>query len=239
MRTRVKICGITNPQDAHEAIYCGADAIGLVFYPPSPRSVTIKQAEKIIGGLTPFVTVVGLFVFFVLWVTRSRLSLIGVLFAMVSLGATGLYMAVGALVDIGDSASLMRMGVPQGVLVAVGAVLLLLGFPLVLPLGGLLGIGKGKNSLGVTALVFSPIAFYLLAVLAYNLRRNPDEWVMWTCAVGGGILTVLLTSVVVHYSARRCAGPETERRALPVNWRTCIASLALGAGVIVAESVFF
>jgi phosphoribosylanthranilate isomerase len=62
MRTRVKICGITNPQDAHEAISHGADALGLVFYPPSPRSITIDRAGEIVCGLPPFVTVVGLFV---------------------------------------------------------------------------------------------------------------------------------------------------------------------------------
>ncbi len=62
MRTRVKICGITRPQDAHEAVLHGADALGLVFYAPSPRAVTVGQASEIVAGLTPFVTVVGLFV---------------------------------------------------------------------------------------------------------------------------------------------------------------------------------
>lgn len=62
MRTRVKICGITNPQDAHEAVHHGADALGLVFYPPSPRFITIDQAREVVRGLPPFVTVVGLFV---------------------------------------------------------------------------------------------------------------------------------------------------------------------------------
>lgn len=62
MRTRVKICGITRRQDADTAIALGADAIGLVFYPPSPRYVTPEQAAAITAGLPPFVTVVGLFV---------------------------------------------------------------------------------------------------------------------------------------------------------------------------------
>jgi len=62
MRTRVKICGITRRQDAEIAIEMGADAIGLVFYEPSPRAVTISQAQDIIASLPPFVTVVGLFV---------------------------------------------------------------------------------------------------------------------------------------------------------------------------------
>lgn len=62
LRTRVKICGITNVADALNAIECGADAIGLVFYVPSPRFVTIDQAQKIVAAIPPFVSVVGLFV---------------------------------------------------------------------------------------------------------------------------------------------------------------------------------
>ena len=62
MRTRVKICGITRPQDALVAIAHGSDAIGLVFYTPSPRNVSIQQAQAICAHLPPFVTVVGLFV---------------------------------------------------------------------------------------------------------------------------------------------------------------------------------
>ncbi|MEW8499082.1 MAG: phosphoribosylanthranilate isomerase [Candidatus Thiodiazotropha taylori] len=62
MRTRIKICGITRTEDALTATRLGADAIGLVFYPPSPRSVSAEQAQRIVKSLPPFVTVVGLFV---------------------------------------------------------------------------------------------------------------------------------------------------------------------------------
>lgn len=62
MRTRVKICGITRPEDALEAILHGADAIGLVFYPQSPRYVTPLQAAEIVKKIPAFITVVGLFV---------------------------------------------------------------------------------------------------------------------------------------------------------------------------------
>lgn len=62
MRTRVKICGFTRVEDAVAAAYLGVDAIGLVFYPPSPRHVTIKQAAHIVQALPAFTTVVGLFV---------------------------------------------------------------------------------------------------------------------------------------------------------------------------------
>lgn len=62
MRTRVKICGITKPEDAIHAARSGADAIGLVFYDASPRHVTVEQACQIVAVLPPFVTVVGLVV---------------------------------------------------------------------------------------------------------------------------------------------------------------------------------
>ncbi|MGZ8242728.1 MAG: phosphoribosylanthranilate isomerase [Methylomagnum sp.] len=61
-RTRVKICGFTRPADAVAAVRMGADAIGLVFYPPSPRHVSVEIARAIVTALPPFVTVVGLFV---------------------------------------------------------------------------------------------------------------------------------------------------------------------------------
>jgi len=62
MRTRIKICGITRPEDAKAAARLGVDAIGLVFYAPSPRAVTVAQAQAVVVALPPFVTVVGLFV---------------------------------------------------------------------------------------------------------------------------------------------------------------------------------
>jgi len=62
MRTRVKICGITRPEDGQFAAKLGADAIGLVFYASSPRAVDIETAQAICAVLPPFVTKVGLFV---------------------------------------------------------------------------------------------------------------------------------------------------------------------------------
>ena len=62
MRTRVKICGLTREADVLAAAELGADAIGLVFYDPSPRAVGIEQARRLCAALPPFVTSVGLFV---------------------------------------------------------------------------------------------------------------------------------------------------------------------------------
>ncbi|MQW92817.1 phosphoribosylanthranilate isomerase [Acinetobacter wanghuae] len=62
MRTRAKICGITRREDIQSVVNAGADAIGLVFYPPSPRAVTAEQAAELIQAVPPYVQTVGLFV---------------------------------------------------------------------------------------------------------------------------------------------------------------------------------
>jgi len=61
VRTRVKICGITRPEDGVAAAELGADAVGLVFHAPSPRAVTIETARGIVAELPPLVSVVALF----------------------------------------------------------------------------------------------------------------------------------------------------------------------------------
>ena len=60
--TRIKICGLTRPADVDAAVAAGADAIGLVFYPPSARYVDPAQASELARRVPPFVSVVGLFV---------------------------------------------------------------------------------------------------------------------------------------------------------------------------------
>lgn len=59
---RTKICGLTSVEDVQLALEAGADAIGLVFYPPSSRFVTAEQAAGLARAAGPFVTVTGLFV---------------------------------------------------------------------------------------------------------------------------------------------------------------------------------
>ena len=61
-RTRIKLCGLSRPEDVATAVEAGADAIGLVFYPPSPRHVTPQQAGQLLAQLPAYVTAVGLFV---------------------------------------------------------------------------------------------------------------------------------------------------------------------------------
>jgi phosphoribosylanthranilate isomerase len=60
--TQVKICGMTNIDDAHVAVEAGVDMIGLIFYPPSPRYVTPAQARAIVASLPTSVPAIGVFV---------------------------------------------------------------------------------------------------------------------------------------------------------------------------------
>ena len=60
--TRIKICGITTPDDALAVVRSGADALGLVFYAKSPRAVSIDQAQRIADVVPPFVSIVALVV---------------------------------------------------------------------------------------------------------------------------------------------------------------------------------
>lgn len=61
-RTRIKICGLTRPQDVEAAVDAGADAIGLVFYAPSPRAVSVDQAARLARDVPAWISLVGLFV---------------------------------------------------------------------------------------------------------------------------------------------------------------------------------
>jgi phosphoribosylanthranilate isomerase len=60
--TLVKICGVTSIDDARVAVEAGADLIGLIFYPPSPRYVTPERAQAIVASLPPSLPAVGVFV---------------------------------------------------------------------------------------------------------------------------------------------------------------------------------
>ena len=59
---RIKVCGLTRVEDVQAAVAAGVDAIGLVFYPDSPRHVSIEQAAALCRHIPPFISVVGLFV---------------------------------------------------------------------------------------------------------------------------------------------------------------------------------
>jgi hypothetical protein len=190
------------------------------------------------GGIL-WSVIFGLLAFFVPWVAKSRLSFIGVLLAISSLAGEGTYLLVGTVFHVGDPASLLGQGVPPLALIVIGSLLLLLCFPLILPLGTLLDVGKGKNKLMTTVAVVSPIMAYLLAMLAYNLWNNQDEWLMWSADVGCGLILVVLVALAIHWTRPWCSGSETLRRAIPVNWRICVLCLSLGGGVVATEYLAF
>jgi phosphoribosylanthranilate isomerase len=61
-RTRIKICGLSRSEEIHAAVAAGADAVGLVFYPSSPRYVTPQAAQKLVAAAPAYISTVGLFV---------------------------------------------------------------------------------------------------------------------------------------------------------------------------------
>lgn len=61
-RTRIKICGLTRPEDVAAAVACGADALGFILYPASPRYVDLARLEQLVREVPPFIATVGLFV---------------------------------------------------------------------------------------------------------------------------------------------------------------------------------
>ena len=61
-KIKIKICGITNLEDAHDAVKFGADALGFIFFPGSPRFIEFMDAKAIISSIPPFVAKIGLFV---------------------------------------------------------------------------------------------------------------------------------------------------------------------------------
>ncbi|RYE96603.1 MAG: N-(5'-phosphoribosyl)anthranilate isomerase, partial [Oxalobacteraceae bacterium] len=60
-RTRIKLCGLKEARDVANAVAAGADAIGLVFYPSSPRNLSLAEAAALAALVPPFVATVGLF----------------------------------------------------------------------------------------------------------------------------------------------------------------------------------
>lgn len=74
MPPRIKICGLTRVEDLKLAVQAGADALGLVFYPPSPRCVDLPTATRLARAVPPLVSVVGLFVNAAPAVVRATLA---------------------------------------------------------------------------------------------------------------------------------------------------------------------
>lgn len=78
---KIKICGMTNPIDAFQAVRAGADALGFVFYTRSPRNVSPNVVKAIVGNLPPFVLPIGVFVNEAPWKVRTIMQECGLAFA--------------------------------------------------------------------------------------------------------------------------------------------------------------
>ena len=119
IRTKVKICGITNPDDAAAAVEAGADALGFIFYTKSPRYIVPSVAKHIIGGLPPLVTPVGVFVNEGLATVRSIMDTCGLAIAQLHGEETASYCQelsrpVMKALRMKDRGSFLALGEYQG-----------------------------------------------------------------------------------------------------------------------------
>lgn len=119
IRTKVKICGITNPDDAAAAVEAGADAVGFVFYTKSPRYIVPSVAKHIIAGLPPLVTPVGVFVNEGLATVRSIMDTCGLAIAQLHGEETASYCQelsrpVMKALRMKDRGSFLALGEYQG-----------------------------------------------------------------------------------------------------------------------------
>ena len=90
-QSKIKICGITNPEDALTAVEAGVDALGFIFYKPSPRCVTVDVARNIVKLLPPFMLPVGVFVNEDLKIVRDVMDACGMGLAQLHGDETALY----------------------------------------------------------------------------------------------------------------------------------------------------
>lgn len=119
IRTKVKICGITNSEDAAAAVEAGADALGFIFYTKSPRYIVPSVAKHIIGGLPPLVTPVGVFVNEGLATVRSIMDTCGLAIAQLHGEETASYCQelsrpVMKALRMKDRGSFLALGEYQG-----------------------------------------------------------------------------------------------------------------------------
>ena len=117
--TKVKICGITNAEDAVAAVEAGADALGFIFYQKSPRYIVPSVAKHIIGVLPPLVTPIGVFVNEGLATVRSIMDTCGIAIAQLHGDETATYCqelsrSVMKAIRIKDRGSFLALGEYQG-----------------------------------------------------------------------------------------------------------------------------
>ena len=230
---------------AHEAghavnvLATGGEVIGITMSPLSwsyTSHTRVAEPMAVAWGGFLWRTVLPLLLALALWCLKSRLSFWAMLLGLVGVAGAAIYMLVGALVPIGDPDELIQLGMAPEALIVISLALMLPALMLVLPIGTLLGIGRGHCSLWKTLLIFcSPILVYLLAVLGYNLVSDPFGWMMWAGTVAVGITLLPVAGVVIHVSAGWVAGDESRRRAAPINWLSAALSVLLGAGIIAFE----
>lgn len=170
---------------------------------------------------------------------KSRIALYALFLALVSFAESGIYMIAGAAAGIGDGGSLVKLGTPPFILITVGGILLLCCLPLSLPIGVLLGIGQKQTSFISTMMVLMPIQMYLLAMLIYNLMKNPSEKMLWFGFTIGGIFAMAVLTLIIYFFTESINNKSFQYRTTPVSWPNVFTSIASAIIILLCEAIFF
>ncbi len=197
---------------------------------------TVHEHRAVAWGGFLWATIIPSLLFLVLWAIKSRLSFWAAIFAATALASEGVYMLTGVLFETGDAHRLITLGLPKAVLIVLGGVLVAVSVVLALPVGALIGVGRGRSRFRQTALVIgTPILAYLAIIAAYSMCAYPKERVMWAGSVGLGCGIALAVAALAHLAAPLFSGPESKARQAPVNWPAAIIGLAVPACVVIGE----
>lgn len=187
------------------------------------------------GGIL-WASVIPIVLCLTLWTLKSRLCSWAMTFAATSLAGGGTLTLVSTLQVFGSGRVLLAWGIPKTTLLVVGGVQIALGIVLALPIGALIGVGRGRSKFRQTALIIgSPILMYLALIIGYMYFSRPSLPAEYVAYVGIGCVLALAVSVLTHLAAPLFSGPESKAREVPVNWPAAIISLAVAACVVIGE----
>ncbi len=222
------------------ALATGGHPHSLVLHPFSTSSVEVSPDPRPLvtygaGVLAP--PVVGLALFRALRHVQAPVLLPVLLIPSIAWASSGLYLVVGAALQVGDAAVLMQTGIPRAALFAAGAACLPVSGLLARRLLRLIGIDRSSTPGRRAVILGGGIGTYLLAIIAWQVAREPSPIDAWLALAGGGGALLAL----IGGWAPRSVPLVREGRASPplLSWREAAWALVLGVLMITVELLWF